>query len=421
MRGAVLGLENGITYTQQMSGPVDTMDIDFTGYFPNMPDFVQGMLERAGKSWSYRLKDVLGPHQLKDEVVTRLGRDENGWVIPYENDGILVDADTDYENPAYYFEWIYSRGRYRTYQSDADDFMVRSGWLELSSTDIKCCGDIRAAYIASHEVGHAIGHAASESGVPDNIARHVDYERGLWTGPALTEANGGVQVHFQILDRRGRPADEGMADFGHLGTCPMIMSYCGEDRMIPHDLDFAYMKDIGYTVLDEYPTGPEMYSYGAWADHTAWSVTVKRALFFDPSRIDDYIAVEAEVMGSPSEATFSDTHTGTVTWNGSLLATDLTTFDPVFGGAVITLSAETFDGTVAFTELETVLKTNMGHVELTGWRIGQLDYPVSVTGNGFQDADGRVIGTLFGPSHEEAAGTLHDGVERITGAFGGKR
>ena len=201
----------------------------------------------------------------------------------------------------------------------------------------------------------------------------------------------------------------------------MINSYCGDATMIPHDLDFAYMEDIGYTVLDEYPTEPEMYRYGAWADHSTWSVTVNRALFFDPSRIDDYIAVEAAVMGTPSQATFSDTHVGTVTWNGSLLATDLTTFGPVFGGAEITLSADTLGGTVAFTELETVRKSNMGHVELADWRVGRLDYPVSVTSNGFQDEAGRVIGTLFGPSHEEAAGTLHDDVERITGAFGGKR
>ncbi|MYA97100.1 MAG: transferrin-binding protein-like solute binding protein [Nitrospinae bacterium] len=429
LKGTVLGSRNGITYTQQMSGPTDTIDIDFTGYFPNMPDFVQGLLERGGKSWSYRLKDVLGSHQLTDEVVTRLGRDENGHTIPYENDGILVDSDTDYENPAWDFVWGYSRGGIRTHQSDGDAFMVRSAWVELSATDIKCCGDVWAGYQAAHEVGHAIGHAAGESDdpeenrrrVPEHIHRHADYLRGLWTGPALTEANGGVQVPFQRLDDNGRLSPDGELDYGHLGACPMIMSYCGEARMIPHELDFAYMKDIGYTVLDEYPTEPEVYSYGAWADHAAWSVTIKRALFFDPSRIDDYIAVEAGVVGSPSGASFSATHIGTVTWNGSLLAADLTTFGPVFGGAEITLSADTLDGTVAFTDLKTVRKSNMGHAELRGWRVGRLDYSVKVTSNGFQDVDGKVAGALFGPSHEEAAGTLHDEVVRIMGAFGGKR
>ena len=421
LTGTVLGSRNGFTFTQQMSGPTDTIDIDFTGYFPNMPDFVQGLLERAGKSWSYRLKDVLGAHQLKDSIVTRLGRDESGRYIPYENDGILVDADTDYQNPAWDFEWAYSRANFRSTQSDGQHFMARSGWVELSADSIECCGDVWAGYLASHELGHAIGHTASSSNPPEHIARHVDFERGLWTGPSVTEANGGVQVPFQRRDDRGRLSPDGEPDFGHLGACPMIMSYCGEARMIPHELDFAYLKDIGYTVLDEYPTDPEMYGYAAWADHSAWSVAVKRALFFDPSGIEDFLHVQAEATGNRSATAFADINSGTVTWNGSLLATDLTSFSPVFGDAEITLSADTMDGAVAFTGLETVRKSDRGLAELTGWRVGQLGYPVSVTSNGFQDADGRVTGSLYGPAHEEAAGTIHDELEKIVGAFGGKQ
>ena len=423
LKGTVLGSRDGITYTQQMSGPTDTIDIDFTGYFSSMPDFVQGALERAGKSWSYRLKDVLGPHQLTDEVVTRLGRDERGYIILYYNDGILVDADTDYQNPAWDYRWAGSgRGRHRQTQVDGDDFTARSGWLEVTANTIER-GGLWMAFIASHEVGHAIGHNASELTVgpdahpkyrEDTIFRYVDFERGVWTGPAVTAANGGRQVSFQ-------KNDDGEIDFGHLGACPMIMSYCGDDRAIPHEMDFAFMKDIGYTVADAYPTAPEMYSYGAWAEHSEWSVTVSRALIFDPFRIDDFIGVNAEATGQPTVPAFADVHTGTVTWNGSLLATDLRGFAPVFGNAAITLSADTLDGTVRFTELETVQKTNRGHVELATWRRWRLDYPVIVSSNGFQDEDGRVMGNFYGPSHEEAAGALHDKLEGITGAFGGRR
>ena len=45
----VLGSKGGITYGQRMSGPTDTIDIDFTGYFDQLPGHVQGALERGGK------------------------------------------------------------------------------------------------------------------------------------------------------------------------------------------------------------------------------------------------------------------------------------------------------------------------------------------------------------------------------------
>ncbi len=153
LRGTVLGSRDGITYTQQMSGPTDTIDIDFLWYGQSIPDRVLGIVERAGKAWSYRLTDVFGPHELTDGVVTRLGRDENGRAIPYHNDGLLVSAELR----------SYSSADFRTHQSDGDDFMARSSQLLLSANGFSCCGDISAGYLAAQEVGHALGHDASES------------------------------------------------------------------------------------------------------------------------------------------------------------------------------------------------------------------------------------------------------------------
>ena len=396
LKGTLLGSRNGIYYTQQMSGPTDTIDIDFLWHTEDVPDHVKRIVERAGKAWSYRLKDVFGPHQLTDSVVTGLGNNEYGQTIPYNNDGLLLTSEFD----------TYSFGGFRSHQSDGDDFMTRSGFLVFSADDASCCGDIHAGYMAAQQIGHALGHTASEPRLrPENILRYVDYERGVWTGPAVTEANGGVQVSFEKYH-------DGTFNFHHLGACQMIMSNCGYDRMIPHELDYAYLKDLGYTVADDYPTDPETYNYSAWAEHSSWSVTVGRALVFDPLGIDDFIGARVKVVGDPSKVTFADAHSGAVTWNGSLLATDLITYGPVFGDVEITLSTDTMEGRVAFTELETVRQSDKGLSELTDWRIGRLDYPVSVTTNGFQDVDGRVMGTMYGPSHEEAAGTLHDEVEK---------
>ncbi len=81
---SVLGSKDGITYAQRMSGPTDTIDIDFIGgfdgYFDSLPDHVRGTIERAGKAWSHRLKDILGPFMSDDSVVTRKGLDEHGYI-----------------------------------------------------------------------------------------------------------------------------------------------------------------------------------------------------------------------------------------------------------------------------------------------------------------------------------------------------
>ena len=411
---SVLGSKNGITYAQRMSGPTDTIDFDFTGYFDSSPDFVKGGIERAGKAWSYRLKDVLGSYQAKDLIVTRKGRDENGYKIPRLVDGILIDFDTDFENPAWDYVWGYSSATFRYHQTVGEDFTVRTGWINVAAGDINR-GPLWFAYIAAHEIGHAIGHDMNPEGRPrpETIARYVDYERGLWTGPATTAANGGRNVPFQ-------EGHDGKPNFGHLGACPMIMSYCGDEIAIPHEMDFAFMRDIGYTVADDYPSEPELYSYGAWAKHSAWVITAARHMTFTPARITDYITVDADVFGNPAVANFADAHTGTLTWNGSLLATDIEKFAPVFGEAEIVLSADTLDGTVQFLNLRSVIDVE-AQAQLTGWRKPSLAYDVNVEANGFTDADGKVIGGFYGPNHEEATGILDDQAEKILGAFGGIR
>ena len=415
---SVLGSKDGITYAQRMSGPTDTIDIDFIGdsdgYIDSLPDFVRGGIERAGKSWSHRLKDVLGPFMSTDSVVTRKGRDENGWTIPRLVDGILLDFETDFENPNIDIVWRGSRGTYRYGQTVGEDFTIRTGWFEVAARTITR-EPLWFAYITAHEIGHAIGHDAAHvySPLPETIARYVDVERGVWTGPALTAANGGRNVPFQ-KERNGEP------DLGHLGACPMIMSYCGRLMAIPHEMDFAYMKDIGYTVADEYPSEPELYSYGAWAKHSAWVVTAARHMSFTTTRITDHIAVEADVFGNPSAAEFAGAHTGTLTWSGSLLATDMEKFAPVFGEAEIVLSADTLEGAVRFLNLRTARDVE-ARARLTGWRKSSLAYDVTVEENGFTDPDGKVVGGFYGPNHEEAAGVLDDRAEKILGAFGGRR
>ena len=245
----ILGSKDGITYGHGMSGPTDTIDIDFTEYFSELPDHVQGALERAGKSWSYRLQDKLGSYESTDAVVTGVERID-GQDPPWHVDGVLIRIRSDLNTDVWDYEWYTSGAAYRYYQLEDEGFTMRTGTVDLAADSIYCCGADWLAYIASHEIGHILGHSAAASRLPETTARYVDFERAVWLGPALTAANGGRHVRFQ--ERDGEP------DFGHLGACAMIMSYCGDAIAIPHEMDFAFMKDIGYTVDEKYPTAPEL-------------------------------------------------------------------------------------------------------------------------------------------------------------------
>ena len=227
----------------------------------------------AGKAWSYRLRNVLGSHLSADEVVTGVERTPDGGLPLLEVDGILIDIDSDFNNPAEDYAWENSTAIYRTTETAGANFMARTAYIDLAAVTINQEADW-LAHIAAHEIGHAIGHyAVATNHPPEAIARYVDYDRGIWTGPGLTAENRG-QVSFQ--DRNGQ------TDFGHLGACATIMSYCGSPLEIPHELDFAFMENIGYTVEGSYPTEPEQYSYGAWAEYSAWEVVASRTMIFAP-------------------------------------------------------------------------------------------------------------------------------------------
>ena len=129
---AILGSKDGITYAQRMSGPTDTIDIDFNGYFDRLPDHVQGALERAGKSWSYRLKDGLGSFESRDTFVTGVERTSDGRIPPREVDGILVLIRSDYKNPEVDYVWANSSGGFRDTQMVGEDFTARTGWIDLA-------------------------------------------------------------------------------------------------------------------------------------------------------------------------------------------------------------------------------------------------------------------------------------------------
>ena len=61
------------------------------------------------------------------------------------------------------------------------------------------------------------------------------------------------------------------------------MAYCNKGEVYePSALDFAYLDDIGYEILDaDTASEPELYGYGAWGQYSAWGAGVERMLEYE--------------------------------------------------------------------------------------------------------------------------------------------
>ena len=88
----------------------------------------------------------------------------------------------------------------------------------------------------------------------------------------------------------------------------------------------------------------------------------------------------------------------------------------MFGSAALGVNLTDLTGTAGFDDLT---------VDVDGvsraFRMPSLEYAVVITGNGFSDEEGRIMGGFFGPAHEEMAGVLDDGGAGLLAGFGGTR
>ena len=136
--------------------------------------------------------------------------------------------------------------------------------------------------------------------------------------------------------------------------------------------------------------------------------------------IDDTLCAAADAFGTAPATNLaaSTILEGDVSWTGSLLGVDTAhvALPPVFGDAVLRVDLASLAGTARFDNLA---------VDLEGvsrsFRMSSLDYAVGITGNGFSDEEGRIMGGFFGPGHEEMAGVLDDRDVGLLAGFGGSR
>ena len=437
----VVGERDGITYGQWKSGPAGTLDIDFDFRFtPGLDSTVRAMIERSGKSWSWRLADDFGQHTI--QAGTDVSLPDRPRLVLQEDvttGGIVIfmdHYDTDTE----------SRGRHLDLDQSAlanNEFKPFLGTILLAQSriDRASAGDGDSAQLFSligHEIAHVIGITRRLRGV-DWYERFIDEENATFTGQNAVAANGGNPVPFQwqIGRQKVEPfTPDARVNWGHLDAgndSDSITTYgrIHEERFVPSELDFAFLADVGYDVLEASTVAePEIYGFAAWGRHSAWGAGVERTInhAVEGNNVvtEDRLRAGADAFGIAPAASLSDGFAaqgapqGSVTWSGSLIGVDLgrAHLPPVFGDAEVTVDLTSLDGTAEFNNLTVV---NDGRAGV--FRAPNLDYDIEVTGNTFSDSGGRIAGGFFGPAHEEMAGVLRDEAPNVNllGGFGGTR
>ena len=434
---------DGITYGQWKAGPAGTLDIDFDYRFaPEFDAAARARMERAGKSWSWRLNDDFGTNTVSARRIART-RTQDGVTA---EEMVMTDDFTTDDMLIFVQQHdgtLRSQGgnahRSRSAR-ERNDYQAYAGFVRIGEhrfTRVPGRGDLSLTGIMAHEIGHVLGIA---SGLADTqyFQDLVDDQASTFNGPNAVAAHGGP-VPFQWLDRNRNsvaPRTPGaVEDRGHLGPCTSVMAYCrGENDIYrPTELDFGFLADIGYEVLEPgVADEPEVYGFGAWGRYSAWGAGVERTIRYETQisgRVENLIEQDrlragADAFGTAPATNLSDsassTPQGTVTWSGSLIGVDLGSpgLPPVFGDAELSVDLSSLEGSARFGDL-----TVAANGEPNGFRTGTLVYDIAVTGNSFSDSEKRVTGGFFGPAHEEVAGVLRDeapGVDLLAG-FGGTR
>ena len=437
----ILGERHGITYGRWTGGPAGTFNIEFDYRFADEATPEQrARIERAGKSWSWRLADESRRYTI--DAGRQVASSTTADGVPLEE--LRVDEDVTTDGLVIFVDFHDGTRRSLGGSSissrsarERGDFHPYAGKIRIGTPrfdEVPERGDLRLTGLLAHEIGHVMGIGSTLR--RDPFATHVDESAYTFIGPnAVAEYGGPVPFQWLDNDRNSVPPHTAGAsvDWGHIGPCGSVMSYCrhsGEyDEYAPTELDFAFLEDIGYEVLEpSVAEEPEFYAYGAWGQYSAWSASVERTLTHDAEirgsfkELDtqDTLRATADAFGSAPTTPLTDSIQGNATWSGSLIGVDIgqPMLPPVFGIARLDVDLATLGGSARFSDL--TVHVDGGSDE---FRAPVLQYGINVNGNTFFDAVGHIHGGFFGPAHEEMAGVLDDRTAAVSllAGFGGRR
>ena len=419
-----IGARGNIQIGRWTNGPANRFDIDF--YFDgdaNLSAADRARVERAGKLWSKRITSDFVERSVGAGTDIG-GRDgtESGRVDTHQTvDDMLIVVNTTTQG-------IYSYGGPELAERGKERYEPWFGQIVINTAN----GHESNTGVIAHEIGHVVAFTDSTLGgweIP-TVERYLSTGRDSFEGPRVMRENDGNPLPFQWVNsglERVEPGTPGATiDLGHPDICDSIMSsYCryksGKGRETPAEIDFAYLEDIGYDIATESESaGPEVYGYGAWAEHSAWGVGVARYLDGTEAGNDRLEASTFALGIGPTTPLSEGNVTGNAMWQGVLLGVDTghVGLAPVSGSAEISVNLATMNGHSAFDDLTV-------HTDGTSraFRSPSLRYDITVEGNSFSDEDSRVTGGFYGPGHEETAGVVNDTrtTVNLQAAFGGTR
>ena len=436
----VLGERDGIQYGRWTHGPADTLSIeirlDTVGEDETAGNALEAMIERAAKLWSWRIADTWQPlERYEGELKGRIA-DEEVRIGPggEHSTGLEVEITVS-DLPGSIL------GRAHKGEDVTERWEPRFAGIQLDTKTAQRATHTSGFHTIVHELGHVLAAWRGDEEMGDH-ARYTDHTNGTWTGPNVVALHG-RPAPFQSRNRPytwihgERPAYTRQYDLRHSGVCTSALAYCrsgaGEPRITPQEIDFAFLADLGMTILDP-GTAPETYGLGAWNEDVAWGITVARTVkihrpSIEPTlswwdeewqglRIFDLFDARVDVVGDRTLGTLqADPLLGTLRYTGALLGTTLGSerLLPVTGQANLEIEPERHVGEAVFSALEVHRR---GKPE--PFPGGILRYRLSLSDGGIEGTDrgSSLRGDFYGPEYRSVAGTLRDPFAGLLAAFG---